>query len=111
MARVRFSYVSSAVELTSIEPAKNIPLQRVVNRLLSDVQQRLPDCRRGWWVTRRTTCLANQWAIVVAPGRIELLPKRARNTKQIADAQYDPTNERLHVAFRDGTTEEVRLRP
>jgi hypothetical protein len=72
IARVRFSYLSNAVELISIVPVKNVPLQRVVNRLLSDVQVRLPDCRRSWWLTRRTTCLANQWAIVRGPGRIEL---------------------------------------
>jgi hypothetical protein len=34
---VRFSYVSAVVELISIAPLKNVPLQRVVNRLLDDV--------------------------------------------------------------------------
>ena len=48
IARVRFSYLESTVELISIAPAKNIPLQRAVNRLLSDIQARVPDCRRGW---------------------------------------------------------------
>jgi hypothetical protein len=47
IARVRFSYLDSAVELISIAPVKNVPLQRVVNRLLSDVRARLPDCRRS----------------------------------------------------------------
>jgi len=56
IARVKFSYVSDAVELISIAPAKNIPLQRVINRLLSDIQRRLPDRRRSWWTVRRTTC-------------------------------------------------------
>ena len=60
IARVRFSYLDSTVELISIAPVKNVPLQRVVNRLLSDVRARLPDCRRSWWLTRGTTCLANQ---------------------------------------------------
>jgi len=64
IARVKFSYLSSKVELISIAPVKNVPLQRVVNRLLSDVQVRLPDCRRSWWLMRGTTCLANQWAVV-----------------------------------------------
>jgi len=31
IARVRFSYLDRTVELISIAPAKNIPLQRVVN--------------------------------------------------------------------------------
>ena len=110
IARVRFSYLSSAVELVSIAPVKNIPLQRVVNRLLSDVQERLPDCRRSWWLMRRATCLANQWAVVGALGRIALLSKPIQNAKQISEAQYDPANEQLHVVFRDGTTEEVKLR-
>jgi hypothetical protein len=48
IARVRFSYLSSALELISIAPVKNIPLQRVVSRLLSDIQERLADCRRSW---------------------------------------------------------------
>ena len=43
IARVSFSFLESTVELMSIAPVKNIPLQRVVNRLLSDVQLRLPD--------------------------------------------------------------------
>ena len=36
--------------------------------------------------------------------------KPTQSAKQIAGAQYDPANEHLHVVFRDGTTEEVRLR-
>ena len=110
IARVRFSYLSTALELISLAPVKNIPLQRVVNRLLSDVQERLPDCRRSWWLMRRTTCLANQWAVVGEPGRITLLSKPTQNAKQITDAQYDPGNEQLHVVFRDGSTVEVELR-
>lgn len=109
IARVRFSYLASTVELISIIPVKNVPLQRIVNRLLSDVQVRLPDCRRSWWLTRRTTCLANQWAVVREPGRIELLSKPSPNAKQIAEAEYDPSNEQVHVAFQDGTTEQVKL--
>lgn len=108
-ARVRFSYLASTVVLTSIAPVKTVPLQRVVNRLLSDVQERLPDCRRSWWLTRRTTCLANQWAVVREPGRIELVSKPAPGAKQIADAKYDPPNDQVHVAFHDGTTEQVNL--
>ena len=109
IARVKFSYVSDAVELISIAPAKNIPLQRVVNRLLSDIQKRLPDCRRSWWMVRRTTCLANQWAVVPERGRIELVSETAPNAKQISEAQYAPESESLHVAFRDGTTAQVKL--
>jgi hypothetical protein len=110
IARVRFSYLGTALELISLAPVKNIPLQRVVNRLLSDVQERLPDCRRSWWLMRRTTCLVNQWAVVGEPGRIALLSKPTQNAKQITDAQYDPENEQLHVVFRDGSTVEVKLR-
>jgi hypothetical protein len=90
-------------------PRKNIPLQRVVNRLLSDVQERLPDCRRSWLMPRRT-CLENQWAVVSEPAKIALLAKPTQSAKQIAEAQYDPANEQLHVVFRDGTMEEVKLR-
>ncbi len=82
---------------------------RAVNRLLSDVQARLADCRRGWRLTRGTTCLANQWAIVSEPGRIELLTKPAPRAKQIAEAEYDPANEQVHVVFQDGIIEQVKL--
>ena len=109
IARVRFSYLGNTVELISVVPVKNVPLQRVVNHVLSDVRARLPDCRRSWWLTRRTTCLANQWALVNGPGRIELLSKAAAGAKQIADAEYDPANDQVHVTFQDGTTEQVKL--
>jgi hypothetical protein len=62
IARVRFSYVDSAVALISIAPLKNAPQRRVLNLLLDDIHARLADCRLAWWTTRRTTCLANQWA-------------------------------------------------
>lgn len=109
IARVRFSYLDSSVELISIAPVKNVPLQRVVNRLLSDVQVRLADCRRSWWLTRGTTCLVNQWAVVSEPGRIELLSKPAPRAQQIAEAEYDPAHEQVHVIFQDGTIEQVKL--
>jgi hypothetical protein len=109
IARVRFSYLDSAVELISIAPVKNVPLQRVVNRLLSDVRARLPDCRRSWWSTRGTTCLANQWAMVSKAGNVELLSKLVPNAKQIAKAEYEPANEQVRLIFRDGTRVQVKL--
>jgi hypothetical protein len=109
IARVRFSYLDSSVALISIAPVKNVPLQRVVNRLLSDVRVRLPDCRRSWWMTRGTTCLANQWAIVSKPGKIELHSKPVPSAKQIALAEYEPANEQVRVIFRDGTRVQVKL--
>jgi hypothetical protein len=109
IARVRIFYLGSTVELISIVPVKNVPLQRVLNRLLSDIQAQLPDCLRSWWLTRRTTCLVNQWAVVRGPGRIELLSKPAPSAKPIAEAEYDPANEQVHVIFQDGTTEQVKL--
>jgi hypothetical protein len=105
---VRFSYLDNTVELISIAPVKHIPLQRVVNRLLSDVHARLPDCRRGWWLTRGTTCLVNQWAVVSKAGKIELVSKPASSAKQIAEAAYDP-KEQVRVIFRDGTKVQVKL--
>jgi hypothetical protein len=107
VARVRFSYVGSAVELISIAPLKNVPLRRVVNELLDDIQARLGECRRSWWMTRQTTCLTNQWAAVAGAEKIEPRSERTSDAKRIADAKYDPETERLHVTFRDGTTAEV----
>ena len=111
IARVRFSFVISAVELLSVAPLRNSPLQRTVNRLLDDIEAELPACRRTWWATRQTTCLANQWAVVPAPGTIELLPEPKANAKQIAEATYDPEQERLRVTFEDGTTLDASTRP
>jgi hypothetical protein len=111
VARVRFSYVGSEVELISIVPLKNVPLQRVVNELLDDIQAQLMDCRRSWWTTRQTTCLANQWAVAPAGSEVKLCPERTREAKQIADASYDPATERLRVTSQDGTTAEVSTRP
>src|ERR1700722_17621214 len=111
VARVRFSYVSSEVGLISIAPLKNVPLQRVVNELLDNIQARLMDCRRSWWATRQTTCLVNQWAVAPAAGQGELRSERTREAKQISDAGYDPATGRLRVSFRDGTTAEVSSRP
>ncbi len=64
IARVRFSFVNASVELMSIAPLKNSPLQRTMNRLLADIGAGLPACRRGWWMT----CLINRWAAVPAVG-------------------------------------------
>lgn len=107
IARVRFSYVGSVVALISIAPLKNVLLQRVMNALLDDMQARLADCRRNWWTTRQTTCLANQWAVVPSAEKIALRSERAPSAKQIADATYDPSAGRLYVTFRDGTTAEA----
>lgn len=107
VARVEFSYVNNTLTLIGIAPLKNVPLQRVVNALLDDIQTRLVDCRRSWWTTRQTTCLANQWAML-AHERIELRTERTPNAKQIADSRYDPADDRLCLTFRDGTTAELR---
>jgi len=106
IARVRFSYVSGAVALISIVPLRNAPQRRALNLLLGDIQGRLADCRRAWWTTRRTTCLANQWTRE-GEGKIEPLSERTPDAKRIADATYDPDAEQLHVTFQDGTTLKV----
>jgi hypothetical protein len=111
IARVGFCYLSSAVELMSIAPLRNAPLRRTVNRLLADVLAELPVCRRGWWETRRTTCLSNVWVVVLTPDWVKLSPAPAANAKRIADASYDPGEARLWVTFEDRTTAYVRATP
>jgi hypothetical protein len=111
IARVGFSYLSRRAVLISIAPLKNVPLQRTVNRLLADIEAGLPACRRSWWVTQRTTCLTNQWAVVLAAGQIALSPEPLANGKQIAEATYDPDEERLRVMFQDGTRADVSTQP
>src|SRR5208337_3617602 len=111
IARVAFSYASSAVELLSIAPLRNVPLRWVLNRLLDGIQARLAECRRRWWIMRRTTCLENQWAMAPWAEKMEPLSERAPEARQITDARYDPPTERLRVTFRDGTTTDVSIRP
>jgi hypothetical protein len=110
IARVRFSYISRQVELMSIAPLKNSPLQRTVKRLLADMEAALPLCRRSWWMTKRTACLTNQWVILLAGGQMALSQAPA-NAKQIRDATYDPDEERLRVVFQDGTATDVGKAP
>lgn len=107
IARVRFSYIDSGVELISIAPLKGIPLRRALNALLDEVQIRLLDCRRAWWTTRQTACLENQWAIAPAGEGIELRPERSAGAKQIAGARYNIATGRLTVGFWDGTSAEM----
>jgi hypothetical protein len=108
IVRVRFSYLTEAAELWSIASTANVPLRRVVNQLLDDIQVRLDDCRRSWWTMRQTTCLTNQWAVVRTDGSVELCSGRTRGAKQILDALYQPSNGRLEVRFHDGTRVEVQ---
>jgi hypothetical protein len=104
IARVGFSYLTSDVELISIAPMRNIPRQRVVNRLLDDVQDHLAMCRHCWWELRRTACLVNQWAKIEQSGKIQILAAGVAATKQITHAEYALDGGRLHLSFRDGTT-------
>ncbi|MGH8220428.1 MAG: hypothetical protein ACREUT_17980 [Steroidobacteraceae bacterium] len=108
VARVRFSYLRETVELWSIAPTQNVPLRRVINGLLDDVQARLADCRQSWWTTRQTTCLTNQWALVRPDRRVELCTARTTGAKQITEARYEPSSGRLEVRFRERITIEVK---
>jgi hypothetical protein len=111
IARVGFSFLTGAVKLMNIAPSRAAPLRRTVNRLLSGVRAQLPACRRIWWETQETTCLTNQWAIVLTSDRIELSPERIAGAKRIADASYDPNLPQLSVTFEDGTNADVRATP
>ena len=108
IVRASFSFLRNYVELMSIRALCKAPLHRTVNRLLDDIQERLSDCRRCWWHISRTTCLANQWARIAAPGKV-VISDHVPGAKQIDDAEYDASVDQLHVNFRDGTTEAVRL--
>ena len=48
VARVKFSFFKSDVELMSLAPVKRAPLQRVLNEVLDDIRERLRDCREQW---------------------------------------------------------------
>jgi hypothetical protein len=109
IARVGFSFASNDLELLSIAPLRNSPVQRTVSRLLDDIKAELAACRRSWWVTRQTTSLAKQWAAATAPGVVEILSAASANARKIAEAIYDPDQERLPVTFSDGTTLDVSL--
>ena len=103
IARVRFSFVRTQVDLLSIAPLRNSPLQRTVNQLLDDIEAELLACRRSWWATKQTTCLENQH-VVVSAGTIEISLGADANAKRIAKATYDPNQDLVRVTFQDGTT-------
>lgn len=107
IARVGFSFVARKLELLSIAPLKNSPLRRTVNQLLDDIEMELAACRRSWWETRQTTCLANRWLSVPAPGVIEIVGEAMPNARPIAEAVYNPEQEQLHITLRDGATLDV----
>jgi hypothetical protein len=109
VARVRFSFIHDEVELMSAAPDKYAPPSRVLDRLLGEIKARLIDCRKTWWSIRQSTCLANQWAIVRAPGRVDLTTNRTTPARQISDCRYDPITALARVSFRDGTIEDVKL--
>lgn len=106
IARAGFCFAGGAVTLISIAPLRNAPQPRAVNALLRDIGARLVDCRRRWWTTMRTTCLANQWAVLSSATTIALCPAHRADAKQILDASYDPATGRLQVRFRDRTATE-----
>ena len=103
---MRFSYLSDAVELWSIEPIRNAPTQRAINRLLDEVRAELRACRRIWWNTQRTTCIEHQWVLVSTDGSVASVVERVPEAKQIVQAIYDADTERLWMQFSDGTTAE-----
>lgn len=51
IARVGFSYVGDKVNLMSIAPLRNVPLQRIMNQLLDDI--RAGDDRAFAWSRKR----------------------------------------------------------
>jgi len=106
IARVRFSFLSAAVELWSIEPIKHAPSRRAINRLVGEVHAHLGACRRIWWNTQRTACIEHQWIVVSAAGSVVPSVERAPKARQIAKAVYDADAERLWMEFSDGTTAE-----
>ncbi len=103
VVRARFSYLSDFVALISVAPLKNMPLQRIINQLLDDIQTHLKNCRRSWWEIRGTTCLTNQWAVPHQSGTIEISAPDQGSAKQIMAAEYDVDKDWLHIVFRDGT--------
>jgi hypothetical protein len=109
IARVRFSFVSSKVDLLSIAPLRNSPFQRTVNQLLADIGDELLACRRKCWATKRTTCLENQ-GVVVSAGMIEIPLGAPENAKKITMATYDPDRDKVRITLQDGTILDVSSR-
>ena len=103
---MRFSYLSDAVELWSIEPTRNAPTQRVINQLLDEGRAQLSTCRRIWWNTQHTTCIEHQWVLISRNGSVAPIVERVPEAKQIVQAIYEPGTEQLRMQFSDGTTAE-----
>jgi hypothetical protein len=111
VVKTEFSFVSNRVEVQTVTPRDKPPLARALNALLSDIQEHLPRCRQTWWEVHQLTGLENRWAMVAAPGMIEMLPAPRPGAKRIIDARYDAATGRLQVVFRDGSRVEISLQP
>jgi len=111
IVRIGFSFIDSDAELLSIAPSTRAPRRPALNRVLGNVQAKLPTCREIWWNTQLTTCLANQWVAALAPGNLRMVASHTAHARQIADAQYQPTTQRLRIRFRDGATTELGPQP
>ena len=100
--RVRFSFLSGALDLLSIAPEKKAPLQRVVIRLLGDIREQLSDCRERWWMANRTVCLTNQWALMRADGTVDFLVKRAAGPNRLSMPTMIPLGNNWWWRFETG---------
>jgi hypothetical protein len=108
-ARVQFSFLEEQLEVLSIAPLRNTPLQRTVNGLLDDIEAELLACRCSWWAVKRTTCLENQLAAILTE-TTNIIRNSPSNTKRIASAAYDPDRDVVRIAFQDGTRLDVNGR-
>lgn len=103
LARVGFSYLARDARLISITPLKNRPRRGILNLLLDEVENRLTECQRAWWLTRSDTCLANRWVKVSPGGKLLEFERRTPGAKQVAGAVYDPQTGQLDVHLQDGS--------
>lgn len=94
----------------SIAPTRLAPQRSDLNALLLDVSEQLEACRRHWWLTRGTTCLANRWARVGPDGAVALASSGGPGALQIAEASYEPDTRRLRLAFHGCRTHQTTLR-
>ncbi len=101
-ARLAFSFVSDAIRLMDVDPIKDAPSTRTIDRIKAAIVSNLPRCRAAWWAKVGMCCLDNRWAQISQDGTVTVLARREKGAIQIGAAAYEPQTEQMTLTMMDG---------
>jgi hypothetical protein len=102
-ARLAFSFVSDVIRLMDVDPIRDAPGTRTIDRIKTAIVNNLPKCRAEWWMKVGTCCLDNRWVRVSLAGTLTVLAMRGAGAVQIGKATYEPRAGQLMLTMKDGT--------